>query len=121
MTPTKIVAIHNAVNELSVCVLPYRNARDVNKLKRKVQDEIDTIVSAEKAIVEKHSGQFTDTGFKFNTEEDAKAFRAEYENFMSQDAEVDLPKIDLSQCADLLRLTPNAIDSLDGIVNFGDG
>lgn len=118
MTPSKISSIYRAVNELSVCVFPYRAAREVYALKRKLQEEFETILETEKSIVEKYEGKFVQNGYNFSSEEKAKSFKEEYERFMNQEAEIELPKVDISQCSESLKISPKSIESLEGIVKF---
>lgn len=118
MTPNKVVSAYRAIKEISSTVFPYKIARSVAALKRRLQEESDIIVNVERAMIEKHGGKAIGNRVDFDAPEKAAAFQAEYDDFMSQDANIKLPTVDLSKYADTMRLTPDSIEALDGIVIF---
>lgn len=118
MTPNKVVSAYRAIKEVSGMVFPYKTARAVASLKRKLQDEVDTIANTERALIEKHGGKANGLKIDFESHEKAVEFQAEYDGFMGQEAEIKLPAVDLSMHIDTLRLSPDNIEALDGIVIF---
>lgn len=120
MTPKKIMEAYKAVNELANCVFPYKVTRQVHKLKKKLEDEFEAILDAEKALVSKHGGEFRDGTYKFGSLEVAEAFNREYMAFLEQESEVHLPKVDVSKCLGSVTVSAYAIDALEGIVDFGE-
>lgn len=118
MTPNKIVSAYRAIKEISVIAFPFKTARAIASLKRCLQEEVGTIVDAEYAMIEKHSGKATGARVDFDHPEKAASFQAEYDDFMNQDADIEFPVVDLSEHTDVISLTPDAIDALDGIVIF---
>lgn len=123
MTPNDIAAAYRAVLELSKTVFPYKVARQIAALNRALKAEHDTIVCAEHALVEKYGGTMSTMGTAdFPTPDSAEAFTKERSEFMSQDADIRLPKVDVSKYTNMLRLSPESICALDGIVSFeGEG
>lgn len=118
MTPNKIVDAHRAIKEISGMVFPFKTARAVAALKRRLQEEYDTIANAERAMIKKHGGKANGAIVDFDSPEKAAAFQAEYDDFMGQEAEIKLPTADLSKYTDMMRLSPDTIEALDGIVIF---
>lgn len=118
MTPNQIVSAHRAIKEISGMVFPFKTARAVAGLKRRLQEEFEVIANAERAMIEKHGGKANGAIIDFDAPEKAKEFQAEYDAFMSEEAEIKLPTVNLSKHTDMLRLTPDSIEALDGIVIF---
>ena len=119
MTPNEVVAAYRAVLELSKAVLPYKTARQVAALNRALRAEHDTVVAAERALAEKHGGTISTTGsVDFPDADSTEAFTKERSEFMNQDAEIRLPKVDVSKHTNILKLSPESICALDGIVIF---
>lgn len=107
-----------AIMELSRCVLPYKAARGVAGLKRALQSEYETLRDSEGSIAEKHGGTLTGGQWTFQDASAKEGFDKELADFMQEDVDIDLPKVDISKYSDQLRLSPNTIFSLDGIVVF---
>lgn len=118
MTPRKVLNAYRAIKEISGTVFPYKTARAVAALKRKLQAEVDVIADTERALVEKYGGKMTGSRVDFDSAENVTAFQTEYNNFMEQGAEIDLPVVNLSKHTDALRLAPDTIEALEGIVIF---
>lgn len=119
MTPTEVVAAYRAVLELSKAVLPYKTARQVAALNRALRAEHDTVVAAERALAEEHGGVVSPMGsVDFPDADSVEAFNREHAAYMEQDADIRLPKVDVSKYTNLLRLSPETICALDGIVTF---
>ena len=119
MTPTEVVAAYRAVLELSKAVLPYKIARQVAVLNRALRAEHDTVVAAERALADMYGGVVSRMGdVDFPDADSMEAFNRERASFMEQDADIRLPKVDVSKYTNLLRLSPETICALDGIVVF---
>lgn len=119
MTPNEIKNAYRAVQELSGVVFPYRVSRGISALKKRLGEELDTVAGMEKALVEKYGGKVDRNGSITLSGENAQAFSEEYNALMSQDDEsIKLPAVDVSAFADTLRISPGAVDALEGIVIF---
>ena len=119
MTPNEIKNAYRAIQELSGAVLPYRVSRGISALKKQLGEELDTVAGMEKAVVEKYGGRIERNGSITLNDENAKAFADEYNALMAQDDEsIKLPVVDVSAFVDSLRLSPFAVDALEGIVIF---
>lgn len=122
MTPSQVMNAYRAVNELAKCAFPYAVTRQVHALKKKLTDEFNTVVAAEKALVDKHKGTTTETGaYHFETVEAATKFHREYQDFLNQEGDVDLPTVDVSRCSDAVILSATSLEDLEGIVIFEEG
>lgn len=120
MTPKQIMEAYKAIHELAACVLPFKTARSVHKLKVRLVEEFDTVLNAEKSMAEKYGGTVKDGRYFFESEEDAAHFHAEYAEFLKQEDSIDLPYVDVSRCLDAVRISPAAIEVLETIVCFGE-
>lgn len=122
MTPTQIIAAHKAVLELCKTVLPFSAARQLARLKKQLDEEVNTIHDGEVAIVEKHGGKINQLGdCDFPSPENATSFVEERQEYFKQDDEtIQLPVVDLSKYTSVIRLTAESVEALDGIVNFGE-
>lgn len=119
MTPNQIKDAFKAIQELSGVVFPYRVSRDISALKKRLGEELETVAGMEKALVEKYGGSVARNGSIKISGEDAQAFADEYNALMAQDDKsIKLPVVDVSAYADTLRISPGAVDALDGIVIF---
>lgn len=120
MTPIKVMAAYKAIHELSVCVLPYKTARQVHKLRTKLTEEFDTVLNAEKTMVEKHGGKVQNGTYDFPSAEAGIAFKKEYDEFLQQEDDIVLPRVDATKCSDAIRISASAIEVLEGLVDFGE-
>ena len=119
MTPNQIKDAYRAIQELSGVVFPYRVSRGISALKKRLGEELDTVAGMEKALVEKYGGKVERNGSITLSGEHAKAFSDEYNALMSQDDEsIKLPVVDVSAFADTIRISPGAVEALEGIVIF---
>ena len=119
MTPNEIKNAYRAIQELSGVVFPYRVSRGISALKKRLGEELDTVAGMEKALVEKYGGKVDCSGSITLNREDAQAFSEEYNALMSQnDESIKLPAVDVSAFADTLRISPSAVEALEGIVIF---
>lgn len=119
MTPNQIKNAYKAIQELSGVVFPYRVSRGISALKKRLGEELDTVAGMEKALVEKYGGKVDRNGAIKISGDDAQAFADEYNALMAQDDEsIKLPAVDVSAFADTLRISPGAVEALEGIVIF---
>lgn len=119
MTPNQIKDAYKAVQELSSVVFPFRVSRGVTALKKRLGEELDTVAGMEKALVDKYGGTVAKNGSITIAGEDAKAFADEYNALMAQDDDsIKLPVVDVSAFADMIRISPGAVEALEGLVIF---
>lgn len=119
LTPKQVTTAYRAVTELSNIVLPYRAARAVAALKKRLAEENDTVAAAEKNLVKEYGGQVSPGGHcDFPDDDAAQRFNGAREAFLEQEDEIKLPAVDLSKHTSLIRITPAAIEALEGIVIF---
>jgi len=119
MTPNEIIRAYRAVHELTGAVLPYKLARDIARLKKRLSEEFEVVLACETSLAESYGGRSKNGQYDFPTRGAADSFARDYKTFLEQeDRTIDLPKVDLSKCADMIRISPDAIDALDGIVFF---
>lgn len=122
MTPREIINIHNALNELSKTVFPYKTARKIAGLSKRVKEEIDIINSQEHAIANKYGGKYEPGGkINFSDSDAAVKFAKEFDVMMDEDVDVNFTPVDVSKYTDALRLTPKTIEALDGVIIFEEG
>lgn len=119
MTPNEIKNAYRAIQELTGVVFPYRVARAITALKKRLLEELETVAGMENALVKKYGGRVERGGTFKVSGADAQAFVDEYNALMVQDDEsIKLPVVDVSVYADTLRLSPGAVEALEGIVIF---
>lgn len=119
MTPNEIISAYRAVQELSGVVFPYKLARDIARLKTRLSEEFDVVLNVEQALVKSHGGKSKGGRYDFPSSAAKAAFAREYEELMNQnDSAISLPAVDISKYVDTLRISPDAIAALDGIVIF---
>lgn len=119
MTPNQITAAYRAILELSNTVLPYKAARRVTLLKKQLAEENDIVVDMEKKLVAQYGGEVRHGGAcEFSDPDVAERFRTVLNEAREQEADIKLPTVDLSAHTSLIRISPAAIEALDGIVIF---
>lgn len=119
MTPNQIKNAYRAIQELSGVVFPYRVARGIAALKKRLLEEVEAVAAMESALVEKYGGKIDRTGNAKVSGENAQAFVDEYNAMMEQnDESIQLPVVDVIAFADTLRISPDAVGWLEGIVLF---
>ena len=119
MTPNQITAAYRAVLELSNTVLPYKAARRVTLLKKQLAEENDIVVDMEKKLVAQYGGEVRHGGAcEFSDPDAAERFRTVLNEAREQEADIKLPTVDLSAHTGLIRISPAAIEALEGIVIF---
>lgn len=119
MTPNQIKNAYKAIQELSGVGFPYRVSRGISAIKKRLGEELETVAEMENALVEKYGGRVERGGSIKISGSDAQAFADEYNALMEQDDEsIKLPAVDVSAFADALRISPGAVEALEGIVIF---
>ena len=122
MTPREIINIHNALNELSKTVFPYKIARKVAGLSKRVKEELEVINTQERAITNKYNGKYEPGGkINFPSTDAAVKFAKEFDAMMDEDVGIHLTPVDVSKYADTLQLTPQTIEALEGVIIFEEG
>lgn len=113
------VAAYRAVLELAEVRLPYRTAREVAAMRRRLREEYETAAERELALAKELGVEALETG-KFRTKDPAaaEAFRRRHEEQMAEEAEIDLPAVDLSGFTEMLQVSPDCLEALEGIVVF---
>lgn len=119
MTPNDIKNAYKAIQELSGTVFPYKVSRGIAALKKRLGEELETVAAMEMALVEKYGGIVEPNGSVRVRGANSQAFADEYNDLMVQDDEsIKLPVVDVSAYADTLRISPGAVEALEGIVIF---
>lgn len=119
MTPNDIKNAYKAIQELSGTVFPYKVSRGIAALRKRLGEELETVAAMEMALVEKYGGAIERGGSIKISGADAQAFSDAYNALMAQDDEsIKLPVVDVSACADTIRISPGAVEALEGIVIF---
>lgn len=115
----EVIGAYRAVLELAEVRFPYRKAREVAALRRRLREEYETAAERETALAKELGVEALETG-KFRTRDPAAAavFRRRHEEQMDEEAEFDLPAVDLSEFAETLQVSPDCLEALDGIVVF---
>lgn len=122
MTPAEVINVHNALYELSKTVFPYKVARKIAGLSKRVKEEIDIINSQEHAIADKYGGKYEPGGkINFPDEDAAVEFAREFDAMMNEEVDINFTPVDVSKYTDALRLTPKTIEALDGVIIFEEG
>lgn len=118
MTPEKIIKAYEAILQLERNILPYPAARSVRNLKKKLEEEINTIMEMERSIVDYYDGEQYENRYKFQTRDAAEACAKAIDEAMKQSDDVELPKVDLSRHTEKISISAAAMEALDGIVIF---
>ena len=123
MTPERIVKIYDALAELAGVRFPYKVARQLAVLNRRVNEETAIISTMERDLVKQYGGTVSKLGaLRFDSNEAREAFAAAHAAIMQEEnEEVSLPTVDLSKYTSMLTLSPSALDSLEGIIIFERG
>lgn len=123
MTPERIVKIYDALDELAGVRFPYKVARQLAVLNRRVNEETAIISTMERDLVKQFGGTVSKLGaLRFDSNEAREAFAAAHAAIMQEEnEEVSLPTVDLSKYTSMLTLSPSALDALEGIIIFERG
>lgn len=119
MKQREIIAACRAVQELAGVRFQYQTAREVAALRRRLREEYEIAAEREMALAKELGVEALESG-QFRTKDPAKAaeFRRRHEEQMDEEAEIELPVVDLSDCTDMLQVSPDCLEALDGIVTF---
>lgn len=119
LTPAKVTAAYRAVLELSNIVFPYKPARSVATLAKRLAEENDIVADMEKKLAAEYGGEMQPSGVcDFPDPDTAKHFRDALEEIREQEAEIKLPTVDLSRFTSSIRISAASIEALEGIVIF---
>lgn len=123
MTPERIVKIHDALLELTGVRFPYKVARQLAALNRRVNEETDIISTMERDLVKQFGGTMSKLGaLRFENDETREAFAIAHAAIMlEENEEVTFPTVDLSKYTSMMTLSPSALDVLEGIIIFERG
>ena len=122
MTPKKIINIYAALSELNGVVFPYKTARKIAGLNKRIREEFEIILDQETALVKKYEGKRERDGkITFYNTEKAEKFAEEFEAMQNEDIDISFVPVDISNYADGLRLTPQSIEALAGVIIFEVG
>jgi len=113
------VEAYKAVLELGMAPLPYRKAREVAALRRRLQEEYETAEERELQLAEELGLEVVDKT-RVRTKDPIKqaAFLERREAQMEEAAEIDLPAVDLSDFTNILQISANGLEALEKIVKF---
>ncbi len=120
MNLQKIIDAYGAICGLSKIVLPFKKARALTELKKKLKESFDVIQQAELTIVEEFCGEQTQNGiYQFKSDEDAIKCQKAIQDYMEQDDDsIELPTVDLSDYTDQIKLSASALEALEDIIIF---
>lgn len=122
MRQRDVITAYRAVQELTEARFPYSKAREVSALRKRLREEYETAAERELALAGEMGIEQTEAG-RFRTKDPARAaeFRRRHEAQMEEAAEIGLPVVDLSEFAEMLRVSPGCLEALEGIVIFEKG
>lgn len=123
MTPEKIVAAHKAMTELGSVVFPYRVARQVAGLKKRLAEEVQAVVDLEKALAEQYGGKRQATGsYRFESQEKTAEYLEAHRLAMEEDdPSIQFDPVDISKYTNQIRISASSVEALDGFVIFEEG
>lgn len=114
-----IMAATRAANSLVCAALPYRFARQVNRLSQWLNAESQSITNTQISLVEKYHGAIQEGGsITFDDPEMQKLFIAEADRQFQEDIDYDPPVCDLRGGCDELTISAAEISALEGLVLF---
>lgn len=108
-----------ALLKLKDAIMPIRKAFQVREMINSANSVYADTARYENELLEKHKGQVSDGDIIFQTPDDARNFKAEYEEFSNVDIELDMVEVELEIdiIGDIL-MTPADIERLRGFVRF---
>ncbi len=123
MNANEIVAAWRAVNELGGVLLPYKAARKLAGLKKRLSGEVETVLEMERALAREHGGHKQPNGsYQFDTPEAAAAFSEAHKAALEEDdPEITFQAVDLSRYTGQISISASALEALEGIVIFEHG
>lgn len=119
MKAKRIIQVHDALKELVTLKLPYRAARNIQKLRTAINSEIDIIASQEEKWAKECGGKVQDDGrIEFTDRERADEYGKWRSDMIESEIETSFPECDLSACVEQITISPSALAALEGIVKF---
>lgn len=118
MKPSQIVDAYKAIRELDNVPMPYRAARQVASLKKRLDEEFNVVRSMEIALAAEYGGHIEGSSYHFENAHVARDFADKLNAAMQQEDMIEFPKVDLSEISGRLSISPFAVEALDGIVKF---
>lgn len=123
MTPNQIVAAHKAMIELGGVVFPYKTARKVAGLKKRLADEVQAVLDMEKALAEQYGGKRQATGsYRFESQEKIAEYLEAHRLAMEEDdPSIQFDPVDISKYTNQISISASSVEALDGLVIFEEG
>lgn len=119
LTAQRIMGAAKALPALTNATLPYRFARQVNRLNQWIREESESITKAQVNLVEKHEGTVhSDGSITFDSPDSQDKFIQELSKQFQEEIDYDLPICDLSGGCDDLNISAADIAALEGLVVF---
>lgn len=119
MTAKQITNAYLHINELSTAILPYKAARDLVLLRKRLKEEFDVVLEMEHSLVKKYGGSINADGtYKMPDEETAERFLEEHKKAQEEEADIKLPVVDLTPYVWSIKVSAAAVEALDGLVIF---
>lgn len=119
LTANNIICAARALPALTNAILPYRFARQVNRLNQWIREESECITKAQKNLVDKYEGAVRmDGSVTFESAENQDKFLQELSKQFLEELDYDVPVCDLSGGCDNLNISAAEIAALDGLVIF---
>lgn len=119
LTAQKIMGAARALPALTSAILPYRFARQVNRLDQWIRQESESITKTQVNLVEKYEGAVhPDGSITFDSPEAQEKFVHELSKEFQEELDYDIPVCDLSGGCDDLNISASDIAALDGLVIF---
>lgn len=120
MTARQIIDAYKAVVPLCGVPLPFKKARELANLRNALKAEVDVITAQERATIERFDGKETNGKIEFGNALAAQKYQDAMDEFLSGNADVDIPLVDLCGYTDGLEITADGISALSGIILFGE-
>lgn len=119
LTAQKIMRASRSMPVLSKAALPYRYARQVNRLNQWLREESESIVKTQADLVKKHNGTIgSDGSIVFTASEAQDQFMKELTAQFQEEIDYDAPVCDLRGGCDDLSIRAADIAALEGLVLF---
>lgn len=118
-TAQRIMNAARALPALTGATLPYRFARQVNRLNQWVREESESITKTQINLVEKYRGAVhPDGSITFDSPETQNEFVQELFKQFQEEIDYDIPVCDLHGGCDDLNISAADIAALEGMVIF---
>lgn len=118
MKQGKIVNAYKALRELEQEKMPMKTAYKLYKLRKQLEKGFDFQREQEEKLLEDFGAKVLDGGLvQFQTVDDRKAYEAQIAELNDMESDVEVNPVDMG-LTDEVSITPDAIEALEGIVNF---